>query len=75
MAKHKKSCNCVVCNRRKKKQDKAKGINNTWARFSSDPSAYYRQIKKEDQRYNDLCWEVTVKRVNLETGEIEEYNG
>ena len=62
MAKHKKGCNCVVCNRRKKNKDKRQGVNNTWSRFSSNPSAYYKQIKKDEQRYNDLCGEVTITR-------------
>ena len=72
MPKHKKSCNCVPCNRRKKSKDKREGVNNTWARFHSDSKAYYKQLKKEDDRYNNLCGPVTVKRVNIETGEIEE---
>ena len=64
MAHNTLTCQCPRCQSKRAKSKKKYKTNDNWVRFRSDARAYHEQIRREDERFNNLCGEVIVTKIN-----------
>lgn len=59
--------NTLACKHPKCMSKRAKSLNklatnDTWVRFSSNPKSYYKQLERDEKKYNDNCGEVIITK-------------